>query len=213
MPVERLTPDRRRQLTRDTLLDAAEDVFAKKGFGGASMEGIAIEAGFTRGAIYSNFGSKEELLLAVMDRFIDRQLAAFSEFVRGSDPLVDAAGAASVFRRTVSLELVPLELELRLNALRNPAARQRLAEADRRDSEKTARLIEEQFHGQGPPKIPPRDLGDIARAAVIGLLQYAAVDEEQAERYKRLVESFFVLLAGFVAEPEERDAQGTKEAH
>jgi len=166
------------------------------------MEEIAAEAGFTRGAIYSNFGSKEELMLAVMDRFIDRQIAAFSEVVPSGDPVADAIGAAGVFKRTVSLELLPLELELRLNALRNPAARRRLAEADRHDSEKTARLIEEQLVGQGLAlNISPRDLGDIGRAAVLGLLQFAAVDEEQAERYQQLVESLFLLLAGAAAEP------------
>lgn len=195
--VEKLTPERRRQLTRDALLDAAEVVFAKKGVGGASMEEIAAEAGFTRGAIYSNFGSKDDLMLAVIDRFIDRQIAQFSEVVPYGDLLAGAHDAARVMRRTASLDLIPLELELRLNALRNPAARRRLKHADRRDSEKTARLIEEQVVAARGIRlrIPARDLGDIGRAAVVGLLQYAAVDEERADRYQELIESLFVLMA------------------
>jgi AcrR family transcriptional regulator len=199
MPAEKLTPERRRQLTRDALVEAAGEVFAKKGVNGASMEEIAAEAGFSRGAIYSNFKSKEDLLLAVIDRFVDRQLVDFAEgVVVDPDDLVGVAvSAGGVFKRTLSLELMPLELELRLNALRNPEVRQRLIEADRRTGEKTARFIEEQVVAHGIHlRIPPRDLGDIGRAAIHGLLQYAATDEAEADRYERLVESLFVLLAG-----------------
>src|SRR5205807_230887 len=128
VPVEKLTPERRRQLTRDALVDAAADVFARKGVSGASMEEIATEAGFTRGAIYSNFGSKDELLIAVLDRFIDRQITEFAEgMVFDADDIATGAMSASaIFKRTISLELMPLELELRLTALRNPELRQRL---------------------------------------------------------------------------------------
>jgi AcrR family transcriptional regulator len=204
MPVEKLTPDRRRQLTRDTLMDAAAAVFADKGMGGASMEEIAAAAGFTRGAIYSNFGSKEELLLAVMDRYLARQFEAFKAVEPVGDLEVDAHDAANVFRRTTGgVDLVALELELRLNALRNPMARQRLAHADRRDSEDTAQLIEDMIGPDVAMKIPPRDLGDIGRAAIVGLLQFAAVDEEQADRYQQLIDSLFVLLAGAVEQSED----------
>jgi hypothetical protein len=99
---------------------------------------------------------------------------------------------------------MPLELELRLNALRNPEARRRLAEADRRTGENVAHFIEDQIVGQGIRlRIPPRDMGDIGRAAIQGLLQYAATDEEGAERYQGLVETLFVLLAGAAFEPAE----------
>lgn len=209
MPVEKLTPERRRQLTRETLLDSAEQVFAQKGVNGASMEEIAAEAGFTRGAIYSNFGSKEELLLAVMERFIDRQYKAFTEFTPGDDPRAAAASAADLFMRNYSLEVVPLSLELRLNALRSPEARTRLAEADRRESDRMARLIKEQLGDSGLP-VPARDLADIGRGAVLGLMQYAAVDEERSRRYEQLIKSLFVLLAGAIGSPgsSEQRAQG-----
>src|SRR5437588_12440714 len=90
VPAEKLTPERRRQLTRDALLDAAEDVFVKKGVGGASMEQIAAEAGFSRGAIYSNFGNKDDLLRAVIDRFVTRQFAQYSAVGPQDDPMAGA---------------------------------------------------------------------------------------------------------------------------
>src|SRR5438132_7088046 len=76
--VEKWTPQRRRELTRHALLDAASQVFAQRGFEGASLEEIAETAGYTRGAIYKNFDGKEDLFLAVLDRRIAAQLDAFS---------------------------------------------------------------------------------------------------------------------------------------
>ena len=57
---ERWTKERRIEHTRQILLDAAEEVFARKGLTGAALEEIADAAGFTRGAIYSQFGAKEK---------------------------------------------------------------------------------------------------------------------------------------------------------
>ncbi|MGO4536073.1 TetR/AcrR family transcriptional regulator [Leifsonia sp. 2MCAF36] len=65
---EARTESARRQRTRARLLDAAFDVFAEQGVRAASVETIAEAAGFTRGAFYSNFSSKEELFFALMDR-------------------------------------------------------------------------------------------------------------------------------------------------
>ena len=58
----------RRQKTRARLLDAAFDVFAEHGVRAASVEMITEAAGFTRGAFYSNFSTKEELFFALMER-------------------------------------------------------------------------------------------------------------------------------------------------
>src|SRR2546430_1063402 len=78
-PVERWTPERRRALTRDTLISSAAAVFARRGFEGASLEEIADAAGFTRGAIYKNFDGKEDLFFAVGDRDFADRLHALSD--------------------------------------------------------------------------------------------------------------------------------------
>ena len=64
----RLTREQSRDQTRQRLLDAAQAVFTKKGFGASSVEDVAADAGYTRGAFYSNFSSKAELLLEVLKR-------------------------------------------------------------------------------------------------------------------------------------------------
>ena len=64
----RLTREQSRDQTRQRLLDAAQSIFITKGFVAASVEDIAEQAGYTRGAFYSNFGSKSELLLQLLRR-------------------------------------------------------------------------------------------------------------------------------------------------
>src|SRR3954469_20501848 len=59
---------RRREATRQRLLDAAAEVFAEVGLDAASVEAVCERAGFTRGAFYSNFESKDELFLELSAR-------------------------------------------------------------------------------------------------------------------------------------------------
>lgn len=196
VPRERLTPERRRQISADAMLDAAEAVFSKKGFGAASMEEIAEEAGFSRAGLYARFGNKEDLLAAVLERHNARQADAFEAMGPPSTPVEGALDAAAIFRKTATLELVPLELELRLNAFRNPAIRQRVVETDRRVAQQMARLIQQNMEAaKHQLPIAPGDLADIGRAAVLGFMVYAALDEERANHYEQLIETVFQLLA------------------
>jgi len=68
MKRQRLTREQSKDQTRLRLLDAAQAIFMKKGFGAASVEDIAEAAGYTRGAFYSNFRSKPELFLELLRR-------------------------------------------------------------------------------------------------------------------------------------------------
>lgn len=201
MPVDRLTPERRRQLTRDALVAAAAEVFTAKGFHAASLDEIADAAGFTRGAIYSNFGSKEELLFAVYDRLDDMTLAGMADVIDergGDDPVGDATAAAAVWAKLLgrSQDMIALSLELHLYALRNPEARERLARLEQQASAKLASFIEDTFEQHGRRlRMPATDLADIGRAGVNGLELAAAIDEQHAARYRTLIEGLFVLLA------------------
>lgn len=85
----------RRSQTRDRLVDAAVAVFAEKGVLGASVEEICEAAGFTRGAFYSNFDSKDALCLAVLERQGEGHLAATHEAI-ASLPATDGPGSASL---------------------------------------------------------------------------------------------------------------------
>src|ERR1700756_1734785 len=73
----RLTRAESHAQTRERLLVAARQVFARHGFGGASVDMIAEEAGYSKGAIYSNFDTKEAILFELLERYGEEQMADF----------------------------------------------------------------------------------------------------------------------------------------
>jgi AcrR family transcriptional regulator len=75
MKRERLTRAQRKDQTRECLLEAARKMFVERGLAATSVEDIAETAGYTRGAFYSNFGGKAELLIELLRRDLDRARA------------------------------------------------------------------------------------------------------------------------------------------
>ncbi|WP_161628334.1 TetR/AcrR family transcriptional regulator [Acetobacter nitrogenifigens] len=75
-PRKRLSRTEQQAETRQEILATAGALFARVGFGGASLEAIASEAGYSKGAIYSNFESKEHLFLEVMKRYQKESLTS-----------------------------------------------------------------------------------------------------------------------------------------
>jgi AcrR family transcriptional regulator len=91
VPGARLTREQSRAQTRERLLTAARGVFARRGFHGASVDEIASEAGFSTGALYSNFDGKEDLFLVLMDREIDEHAREIAEAVRARASVAERA--------------------------------------------------------------------------------------------------------------------------
>ncbi len=206
MPVQRLTPDRRRELTRNALVEAAAEVFAHRGFEGSSLEEIAVVAGFTRGAIYSNFGNKDELMLAVVDRYNQTLVDAFSQsLAEGRDTSKEemTVSAAALWRDLIRRDpnLTALNLEFRVRALRDPGFRGRLLDLQKQNTERIARLIEREAKTYGIElTMNVVDLAEILNAATVGLSELAGIDPEHAERYDRLVEIFFGMIGKAMGE-------------
>lgn len=190
--VEKLTPERRRQLTRSTLIDAAADVFAKRGFHAASLEEIAETAGFTRGAIYKNFENKEELFFAVIERRIDAQLSRFREVLREDRAAAaDPARLAAIWQEILpnEREWFTLDLEFRLYAMRNEDARKRWVANERELHSLVARFIKEMQDALGgSTTMDPDTLAGIVVPASQGFWQWAALDPEQAHFYTAFLE-------------------------
>jgi AcrR family transcriptional regulator len=86
-----LTRAEKKQATRIRLLDAAESVFAARGFAEASLDEIAEVAGLTKGAVYSNFDKKLDLLLAVLDERMNRRFMEITEIIDTSRELPEQA--------------------------------------------------------------------------------------------------------------------------
>ncbi|HEX3511609.1 MAG TPA: TetR/AcrR family transcriptional regulator [Solirubrobacteraceae bacterium] len=88
---QRLTREQSRAHTREKLLAAARTVFARSGFHGASVEEIASEAGFSTGALYSNFDGKEDLFLELMEREIEEYSREIEQAVGRRDSVAERA--------------------------------------------------------------------------------------------------------------------------
>jgi AcrR family transcriptional regulator len=128
MSGETVTAPRRRENTRARLLEAAEQVFAEVGFDAASVEAVCERAGFTRGAFYSNFASKDEMFLELCRRISEEQIAAIRERIGALKDAGAISGSSaplplvqSVLENTASdRTAVLLMSEIRLRALRTP---------------------------------------------------------------------------------------------
>ena len=75
--------------TREKLFEAAARMFEEQGIGSASIEAIAAAAGFTRGAFYSNFKSKDELIIAMMEDHVEQSIARTHELLAKHRNLAD----------------------------------------------------------------------------------------------------------------------------
>jgi len=100
-----MTREQSRANTRERVLTAARSVFANRGFHGASVEEIASEAGFSTGALYSNFDGKEDLFLVLMEREIEEHAREIEEAVRSSATVAErATGGARVWMKMIERE-------------------------------------------------------------------------------------------------------------
>jgi AcrR family transcriptional regulator len=154
----RMTREESRALTRSRLLEAAAEVFAEKGFGGASVDEIAERAGYSRGAFYSNFIDKDDLFLTLFDHRLSEGIADVGRIVTTAstpgDLLSGLRDRAS--RRPTDSGWFLLMTEFRLYALRNPEARKKLAGRERTERRVLAKAIAQQFAAIGltPPADP-----------------------------------------------------------
>lgn len=85
---KRMTQDERKQETRKMLLDSAAEIFAQFGFHGASVDKIAEFAGYSKGAVYANFNSKEELFLALLEQKMKRHVDTLHQVIK-QQPSID----------------------------------------------------------------------------------------------------------------------------
>jgi len=198
-PAAPLTPERRREQTRQHLIDAAATVFAARGYHGASLDEVAAAAGFTKGAVYSNFKNKEDLFVAVLEQRMTANLVAVERVLDDTQP-PDAHMGEILDILTVT-EYDPswgvLYLEFMLYAIRNPAARELLAAEMRRTRDAVERLVARQQELAGvQADIPPRTFAAITLALFAGLDLHRLVDpEENAPDLMDAVLKFFSATA------------------
>jgi AcrR family transcriptional regulator len=138
--------------TRNRLLDAATVVFNERGIAGASVEEIAEAAGFTRGAFYSNFTDKNDLVLALVDRHnteSNNELEAMLEADPTGATVLQGLIERNSNRTEIEQTRVVLYLEFWLFAIRNPEMRDRIASVNAKVLEIVERIVRAQADALG----------------------------------------------------------------
>lgn len=165
---------------RESLLNAALDVFRRKGYHGASVDEIAEHAGFSKGAVYSQFGSKDTLFLALLERRVKwrvaRVLQAVLDAPEGAE-LADFWDAAAATQRS-DPEWVLLVLEFRLHAARSPEINRQYAALHAETLAGVTRVLEALISRAG---LRPRYAADDLARLLLAMDNGRALEERVSE--------------------------------
>jgi AcrR family transcriptional regulator len=201
----RPTRAERQAQTRSQLIDAAAQVFARRGFQAASVEEIAEEAGYSHGAVYSNFEGKADLFLAVFEDYMAERVRELAETQAA---LADDA-SLEVRARTLAdqwmdrlardRESFALHMEFLAHAGRDPQLARRFGTRSSAMREAVARYISHYQQEAGlEPAMPTDDLALILRALGIGLAIESLVSPEAVRH--NLYGDFVELLVSLLRE-------------
>ena len=192
MQRQRLTRAERQAQTRRDLLDAAARVFVKRGFTGSSVEEISAEAGYTRGAFYSNFRSKNELFVELLhDRVYTRYTEMTQEGLQGRPPTLRETGEmlAAIQAKAEGRWIWRLWFECLAQAGRDEELRELAATFWQGNRERIANLIETALPQH---KDRAKAIATALIALDIGLAIQHFVDPEEAPLH--LYPELYVLL-------------------
>jgi AcrR family transcriptional regulator len=170
---QRLTQAERKQRTQAVLVATGRSVFLERGFHGASLDEIAERAGYSKGAVYSNFAGKDELFLAVLEAHFDQRARILADVLFDEERLEDSYRAVA---RSMSAaeesepRWTPLLLEFWAHASRRPSLRSAVAEGRERFFGVIAGLIGELGRRHGVTfAIPPKEIARGSNALARGM--------------------------------------------
>jgi len=178
--MKRLSRAEQAERNRALVLAAARRVFLARGYHGATLEQIADEAGFSKGVVYSQFESKADLFLALLEARIEERAAEnarLAESLPGGDLLALLDHLARGDHATPGWLL--LVIEFRVHAARDAELSRRYAAAHARTVEALAGVLAAVYARNGQaPAIPPRQLAELLLAFSAGAaLEHAANPE------------------------------------
>ena len=198
-----MTREESRQHTRRRLLDAAARVFAKRGYRGASVEEISSEAGYTIGALYSNFAGKEEVLLALLEQRVAQIAERIVTAARAADDPTDKLRAGA--REWMEFlddepELYALMVEFWTIWVRDEGQRPHHGRRFAAVREYIGGLIQQKADEMGVTmRLPPDQIGAVVLGLADGLaLQYLANPDAVP---KELFPSVLPILIQALEEP------------
>jgi AcrR family transcriptional regulator len=157
---------------RSAVLDAARRVFLDRGYGGATVDAIAEEAGFSKGVVYSQFGSKADMFMALLEQRITERAAQNERLAAGKSLAEAARELLLAADRDVVSELgwARLLVEFRAHAARDPVLNGRYADAHRRTVAQLAALLAGLHDRAGTsPAVPPQSMAEFVLAIGTGV--------------------------------------------
>jgi AcrR family transcriptional regulator len=168
---------------RGRLLAAAAKVFAERGYRAASVDDVAAEAGFSKGAVYWHFDSKEDLLHALIDERIRDRTEAMLARLADAPPEVDTGhevGGRYMEMLTEDPDLVLLAVEYWSLAVRDPKLRKRYAERQRARRESLGRALQVRQEHKGTPDVglPTEEAATAFLALASGLAMERLIDPD-----------------------------------
>src|SRR5215204_2997970 len=192
---KRLTRAEKRKRTYEELILAAENLFTEQGFHASTVDEIALEAGYTKGAVYSNFDSKEDLFFAVYERRVDQGVSEVEQVLCENGPALglELLASDSTHRRGRDDGWLAVYFEFWAHIVRNPSLRERFARIHARAAEPMAVAVERLAEERGiVMPIEARSLNVAMIAMVSGLslerlTQPDVVDVGLGARMVRLV--------------------------
>ena len=148
---ERLSRAESQALTRQRLVDTARQMFLRDGYAATSLEKVAEEAGYSKGAVYSNFAGKDALCLAVLDTIHAEVADAVLGSLDGAATVEDALRSFDLWAeaRLGDPDWSALEAEFAARSRRDPQFREALAERNRRLREMIAGALERSCRDHG----------------------------------------------------------------
>ena len=168
--------------TCDKLFEAAAGIFEEQGIGGASIEAIAAAAGFTRGAFYSNFKSKDELIIAMIEDHVAQSIRRNLDLLARHDNLADFLDALKTMDRSRQdpLGRSPLlHMEMILFVARAEKRRPELAKRLRARRKLITDIVEITLKNSGKnPVLNPTWTGAILLALEDGFRLHRLIDPE-----------------------------------
>jgi AcrR family transcriptional regulator len=206
----------KQQRTRGALLSSASKLFCRRGLEGTSIDDVAEDAGYTKGAFYANFKSKEELFLVMLDEKFSLELERIDSALAGTgDADEEARTAAAEYIHFASDDEWPrLYFEFAAHAARDEDFRQELATRQRAMRERLVKVYGR--WSKDFPAEPPLPLADIAAMTFFmadGFLTDRLIDPDLSEElYPRMLEVFFKGLQAMALgwEPSEEDLPALK---
>src|SRR5690625_4847920 len=145
MTKKRLTREESQQQTRRQLLNVAAKMFAERGFYESSVDRIAEAAGFSKGAVYSNFGSKEDLFIEVFREHQAKEVQNLEEIAQSCETMTEFVKLIEANHEQGRIEehhRSVLKLEFLLHAMRHEKAQESLAEILAENRQQMEKLLD-----------------------------------------------------------------------